>query len=166
VTTGYPDMRKSLQRAFMLTATAAIATSFTLTTPCVWAAEGDSAARGITTNQEHGRKIYVNDDGPERPRLAAAPQAKKSTLAYWSSKENRWKPVPGANTASMQQLVNTSAVALSVVTAPIQPTIGSTVVLKAAVTGVGLTNKVVFNENGTVLPGCGAVAVALLRLCL
>ena len=34
------------------------------------------------------------------PRQAAQP--KRSSLVYWSSKENRWKPVPSAGTASMQ----------------------------------------------------------------
>lgn len=98
-------MRKRLQIALMVTATAAIATSFSLTPPRVWAAEGDDAASHMTaTTDEHGRKIYVNDDGPARPKAQQAPaaQPKRSTLVYWSSKENRWKPVPGAGTASMQ----------------------------------------------------------------
>ncbi len=86
----------------MLTATTAIATSFALAPTPVWAAEGDSSARGITATEENGRKIYINEDGPARPRQTRAPQAKRSTLVYWSSKDNRWKPVPGANTASMQ----------------------------------------------------------------
>ncbi len=87
----------------MLTATTAIATSFALTPTPAWAAEGDSSAhRGITTSEENGRRIYINEDGPARPRQAQAPQPKRSTLVYWSSKDNRWKPVPGANTASMQ----------------------------------------------------------------
>jgi soluble lytic murein transglycosylase-like protein len=96
-------MRKRLQIGLMLTATAAIATSFSLT-PRMWAAEGDDAASHMTaTTDEHGRKIYVNDDGPARPKQApAAAPTKRSTLVYWSSKENRWKPVPSAGTASMQ----------------------------------------------------------------
>ena len=100
-----PDMRKRLQLA-MLTATTAIATSFTLATtlaaPQAWAAEGDKPARGITTEEEHGRKIYVNEDAPARARQTQAAPARRSTLVYWSSKENRWKPVPGASSASMQ----------------------------------------------------------------
>ena len=99
-----PDMRKRLQLA-MLTATTAIATSFTLATtlaaPQAWAAEGDKPARGITTEEEHGRKIYVNEDAPARARQTQAAPARRSTLVYWSGKENRWKPVPGAGTASM-----------------------------------------------------------------
>ena len=60
------------------------------------------SARGITTTEENGRKVYVNEDGPARPRQTGAPQPKRSTLVYWSSKDSRWKPVPGAHTASMQ----------------------------------------------------------------
>ena len=68
---------------------------------------------------------------------------------------------PG-NTISHVQLVNTISIALSVVTTPIQPTVGATVVLKAVITGLNLTNKVTFNENGTALSGCDAVSIALL----
>ena len=88
--------------AFMLTATTAIATSFSLMPPKVRAAEGDGPSQVITTTDEHGRKIYVNEAAPARPRPTQAAQAKRSTLVYWSVKENRWKPVPGAGTASMQ----------------------------------------------------------------
>lgn len=102
-------MRKRLQLALMLTATTAIATSCLLHAPKVWAADGDgrttaiTASQGITTTEEHGRKVYVNEDEAiARGRQAAAPQPKRSGLVYWSSKENRWKPVPSANTASMQ----------------------------------------------------------------
>jgi soluble lytic murein transglycosylase-like protein len=59
----------------------------------------------ITTTQEHGRKVYVNEPVPERARQAAQAQAGKaqrSSLVYWSSRDSRWKPVPRANTASMQ----------------------------------------------------------------
>jgi len=98
-----PDMRTRLKTAFMLTATSALATSFSLSTPAVWAAEGDGPSAVITTTEEHGRKIYVNDDVPAaRVRQAPAPQPKRATLVYWSSKENRWKPVPSVSTASMQ----------------------------------------------------------------
>jgi hypothetical protein len=102
-------MRKSLQLALMLTRTTAIATSlafFPLTSsvPYAWAEGGDSSTHGITATQDHGRMIYVNEDGPARERATPAPvpEPKRSTLVYWSSKENRWKPVPSANTRSMQ----------------------------------------------------------------
>jgi soluble lytic murein transglycosylase-like protein len=100
-------MRKRLQLALMLTATTAIATFYSLNPPQVRAAEADNTtsqatSQPITTTDEHGRKIYVNDPVPVRSHPAQAPQPKRSSLAYWSSKENRWKPVPSAGTASMQ----------------------------------------------------------------
>jgi soluble lytic murein transglycosylase-like protein len=96
-------MRKHLQLALMLTATTAIATSLSLAAAPAWAADGDHVSQGITTTQDHGRTIYVNeDDPPKRPRAAQVPQPRRSTLVYWSSKDNRWKPVPGANTDSMR----------------------------------------------------------------
>jgi soluble lytic murein transglycosylase-like protein len=125
----HPDMRKRLQIALMLTATTATATSLSFSfffasfflasfffAPRVWAAEKDNQASpvqsqvrsgmtttGITTTEENGRKIFVNEDAPAaKIHTTAAPQTKDSTFVYWSSKENRWKPVPSANTASMQ----------------------------------------------------------------
>jgi soluble lytic murein transglycosylase-like protein len=96
-------MRKRLQIALMLTATTAIATSYSLIPPKVWAAEGDGPSSAITSTDDHGRKIYVNDEAPARPRQTQqAAQPRRSTLVYWSSKENRWKPVPSARTPSMQ----------------------------------------------------------------
>jgi len=96
-----PDMRKRLQLTWMLTASTVLATSFTFTTTAACAAEGDDTSHGIATTEEHGRTVYVNEDAPAKTRPAApSPQVKRSYLAYWSSKENRWKPVPGANTAS------------------------------------------------------------------
>ena len=90
----------------MLTRTTAIATSLALfpliaSGARVWAADGDDTTRGITTTEENGRKIYVNEDGP-RQRQATVQEEKRSSLVYWSSKESRWKPVPSANTASMK----------------------------------------------------------------
>ena len=95
-------MRKRLQLAFMLTATTAIATSLTLIPPDVRAAEGDGPSNGITTTEEHGRKVYVNEETPAKTRPTPVAQPKRSSLVYWSSKDNHWKPVPSANTASMQ----------------------------------------------------------------
>jgi len=97
-----PDKRKRLQLAFMLTATTATATSLFLTAPRMWAAEGEGTPQMITTTEEHGRKVYVNEPVPEQKRATPAPQARRSALAYWSTKESRWKAVPSANTASMQ----------------------------------------------------------------
>ncbi len=92
-------MRKRLQIKWMLTASTVLATSFTLNA-AARAEEGDGPSRGIATTEEHGRTVYVNDDAPVKAHVAPAPQPKRSTLVYWSSKENRWKPVPSANTES------------------------------------------------------------------
>lgn len=96
-------MRKRLQLALMLTASSAIAISFPLHTIQAWAAESDERGSAITTTQEHGRTVYVNEDAPApRAHQAGDYQPHHSTLVYWSSKENRWKPVPSANTMSMK----------------------------------------------------------------
>jgi soluble lytic murein transglycosylase-like protein len=92
-------MRKRLQIA--LIACTVAATSFSLT-PQLRAAEGDGPEK-ITATDDHGRKIYVNEALPASParhtQESAAPQRR---LMYWSSKENRWKPVPPPNAAAMQ----------------------------------------------------------------
>jgi soluble lytic murein transglycosylase-like protein len=98
----FRNTRKRLKLALMLTASTAIATSFSALMPRLWAAE-DGPSSLITTTDDHGRKIYVNDDSPAQPHHEpAAQQPKASRFVYWSSKENRWKPVPSAGTASMQ----------------------------------------------------------------
>src|SRR5271163_2935041 len=95
-------MRKRLQIALMLTASAAIATSYSLHPQCAWAEESNSASRLVTTTDEHGRKIYVNESAPAETHAIPSAQPKRPTLMYWSAKENRWKPVPSNNTPSMQ----------------------------------------------------------------
>jgi soluble lytic murein transglycosylase-like protein len=99
-------MRKRLQLAFMLTASTAIAASIVCGSTEVWAADGDthssSITSGIATTEEQGRKIYVNVDTPAPARDPEAVSYKRPRLVYWSSKENRWKPVPSANAASMK----------------------------------------------------------------
>lgn len=99
--------------ASMLTRTTTVATSFfflssflmvlgAISAPTqVRADEGDGVPHMIASTDDHGRKIYVNDDAPQK-HVATNAQPKRSSLVYWSSKENRWKPVPSANTASMQ----------------------------------------------------------------
>ena len=56
-------------------------------------------AQAIVAVTENGHKVYVNDvaasaDGA----IAAAPKTKTYKLVYWSNVEQRWKPVPGAQT--------------------------------------------------------------------
>ncbi|MGA2745085.1 MAG: lytic transglycosylase domain-containing protein [Candidatus Sulfotelmatobacter sp.] len=107
-------MRKRLQlaRMLMLTRTTALATSLAflpavIASPRVWAADGEDSPQLITPTDEHGHRVYVNEPAPARARhtdsqQSEAPQTRRASLVYWSSKENRWKPVPPANTASMQ----------------------------------------------------------------
>jgi soluble lytic murein transglycosylase-like protein len=78
------------------------ATSLSLR-PQLRAADGDGSSEKITATDEHGRTIYVNDSVAASPaHHAEAPESPRRTLMYWSSKENRWKPVPPANAASMR----------------------------------------------------------------
>jgi soluble lytic murein transglycosylase-like protein len=92
-------MRKRLQLALMVSAV--IATSLFSYLPSAQAETGggDSPAAAITTTDDNGRKIYVNDTvlqaAPVKRTYAAA--VRQSTLAYWSVTEHRWKSVPTAN---------------------------------------------------------------------
>ena len=90
-------MRKRLQIA--LIATTVAATSFSLAPP-LCAADGDGPPEQITASDEHGRTIYVNDSVAAPARHTQ--EAPRSTLMYWSSKENRWKRVPPPNAAAMR----------------------------------------------------------------
>ena len=94
-------MPKRLQMARILTAGTILATSLSLHAPLLRAE--DDASASITTTEEHGRKIYVNESTPvaKHAQTTEAPVSRKS-LMYWSVKEKRWKPVPGANAASMK----------------------------------------------------------------
>jgi hypothetical protein len=52
-------------------------------------------AQNITTREENGRKIYVNEDVPTVAiRGRAVPAVRVVNYVYWSNKEHRWKPVP------------------------------------------------------------------------
>ena len=82
-------MLRRLQSALMagLTAISFLSTIFS-TVP------GWAQSRGITSTDESGRKIYVNEEGSSAvPRAEAAPAA-RSPLMYWSVTEHRFKPVP------------------------------------------------------------------------
>jgi membrane-bound lytic murein transglycosylase B len=93
-------MRKRLQIALMASTVAA--TSLSLV-PQLRAAEGDGPAEKITATDEHGRTIYVNESAPaSQTRHSPEAEAPRRKLMYWSSKENRWKPVPPPNAAAMQ----------------------------------------------------------------
>jgi soluble lytic murein transglycosylase-like protein len=87
----------------MLTAGTVIATSLSLHPPPLLAGTGDDLAQTITTTEENGRKVYVNESIPaNRAHRAPTADAPKRSLMYWSAKESRWKPVPSANAASMR----------------------------------------------------------------
>jgi len=93
-------MRKRLQIALMASTVAA--TSLSLTSQ-LRAADGDGPPEKITATDEHGRKIYVNESISASPaRHTQEVEAPMRRLMYWSSKENRWKPVPPPNAAAMQ----------------------------------------------------------------
>jgi soluble lytic murein transglycosylase-like protein len=98
-------MRKRLQ--IVLMASTVAATSLSLASQ-LRAAEGDGAsekiiATKISATDENGRKIYVNDSVAATPAHHAEPsEAPRRPLMYWSSKENRWKPVPPPNAAAMR----------------------------------------------------------------
>ena len=92
-------MRKRLQIALMASTIAA--TSFFLA-PQLRAIEGDGPAEKITATDEHGHKVYVNEPVPASAHPAQAAETPRRALMYWSSKENRWKPVPPPNAAAMR----------------------------------------------------------------
>jgi soluble lytic murein transglycosylase-like protein len=93
-------MRKRLQIALMASTVAA--TSLSLI-PDLRAADGDGPLEKITATDEHGRTIYVNESAPATAaRHTQETESPKRRLMYWSSKENRWKPVPPPNAAAMR----------------------------------------------------------------
>ncbi len=52
-------------------------------------------AQSITTRQENGRKVYVNDDvATTTVRGKTVPAVRNTRYVYWSNTEHRWKPVP------------------------------------------------------------------------
>jgi len=83
-------MRKRLQLALMATV---IATFLSLT-PYVQAEDHGSGI--TTTTDDYGRVVYVNESVPSTSRNSEAP-AQRSSLAFWSVTEHRWKPVPSAH---------------------------------------------------------------------
>ncbi len=110
-------MRKRLQIALMACSLAATSLSLTQLRA---ADDGDGSsdkivatkivATKITATDEHGRKVYVNDSVAAAPsHRAQEPDAPRRTLRYWSSKENRWKPVPAPNAAVMRAAKSAAA---------------------------------------------------------
>ncbi len=94
-------MRKSLQIALMASTVAT--TSFFLLPQLRATDGGDGPGEKITATDDHGRTIYTNDSVENAPvRRDQTSDTPRRKLMYWSSKENRWKPVPAPNTASMR----------------------------------------------------------------
>jgi soluble lytic murein transglycosylase-like protein len=111
-------MRKCLQIALMVSTLAT--TSFSLALPLRADDGGDGSpdksaapkitATKITASDEHGRKIYVNDSVAATPSSRTQEsEAPRRALRYWSSKENRWKPVPPPNAAVMRAAKSAAA---------------------------------------------------------
>jgi hypothetical protein len=92
-------MRKRLQIALIVTT---LTTSLSLV-PQLRAVESDDSPGKIAATDDNGRTIYTNDFVSASPaHHAETSEGPHRTLMYWSSKENRWKPVPPANAASMK----------------------------------------------------------------
>jgi soluble lytic murein transglycosylase-like protein len=86
-------MRKHLQLALM--ASPVIATFLSFTMPYVQAEAGATAA--ITSTDDNGRKVYVNESFPVMSSKRSETPVRRNSLAFWSTTERRWKPVPSAN---------------------------------------------------------------------
>jgi soluble lytic murein transglycosylase-like protein len=86
-------MRKNLQLALM--ASPVVATFLSFTTPYVQAEAGTTAA--ITSTDDNGRKVYVNESFPVVSSKRSEAPVRRNSLAFWSTTEHRWKPVPSAN---------------------------------------------------------------------
>ncbi len=93
----HPAMRKHLQLALM--ASPVIATLLSLTTPYVQAEAGPSGTNTAITSStdDNGRKVYVNESFPMVTTKRSEPSVRRTSLAFWSATEHRWKPVPSAN---------------------------------------------------------------------
>ena len=89
-------MRKRLQLALM--ATPVIATFLSIPTPYVRAEAGsDRVNTVITSTDDNGRKIYVNESIPVVTTKRSQAPVRQNSLAYWSTTQHRWKSVPSAN---------------------------------------------------------------------
>jgi hypothetical protein len=88
-------MLKRLQVALMASLTAISFLCLFLLFPTLLSTAVQAQSGGIaTTTDESGRKIYVNGDGPSTGSRAEESPSARSPLAYWSSTEHRFKPVP------------------------------------------------------------------------
>jgi len=99
-------MQKRLQIALMASTVAATSLSLALPLRAAEGGEGSSektVTTKITATDEHGHTVYVNEPVPaSAAHHTQESEAPRRKLMYWSSKENRWKPVPGPNAAAMR----------------------------------------------------------------
>lgn len=65
-------------------------------------------------------------------------------------------------TVAAQVIVSLGRLSLSATATPLAPQAGQPLTLRAALSGTALTGTMAFYENGVTLPGCAAVALALL----
>jgi len=81
-----------------------------------------TSAQSITTVQENGRKVYVNDDTTiaQRNRSVSAQRVRMVRYVYWSNTEHRWKPVPSVSPNILKAARSAAAEVQDFVTA--QPT--------------------------------------------
>jgi soluble lytic murein transglycosylase-like protein len=93
-------MRMRLQ--IVLMASTLSATSLSVMPKLCAAEDGDGSSTQITATDDHGRKVYVNDLVAPKPAPRPEAPAPKRNLMYWSSTDNRWKPVPPPNAAVMK----------------------------------------------------------------
>jgi soluble lytic murein transglycosylase-like protein len=89
----HPAMRKHLQLALM--ASPVLATFLSFATPYLQAEA--AAATAITSSDDNGRKVYVNESFPVATTKRSEAPSQRTSLAFWSTTEHRWKPVPSAN---------------------------------------------------------------------
>ncbi len=63
-----------------------------------------ATAQTITTVEEHGRRVFRNDEAAAPVRSASAQTAPaQSRYLYWSVTEKRWKPVPAPTLRSLRE---------------------------------------------------------------
>src|SRR5215468_2146916 len=75
------------------------------------------AQKVVPTYDAYGHRVWVESDQvePQAPQASATPQPTSASVAvtpvdssrytglvYWSSKDHRWKPVPGSNSSTMR----------------------------------------------------------------
>jgi soluble lytic murein transglycosylase-like protein len=84
-------MRRHLQLALAIPV---IATFLSLTPRVQAEAEASSV---ITSSNDAGWRIYVNDVVAAAPSRRSQSPARQNSLVFWSTTEHRWKPVPSAN---------------------------------------------------------------------